>query len=140
MISVHFYKADSLLGHLVGFFGKTEYVHCAVQIDGKHMIETDAGRHASIVHLHKKADEIIFLPDIDEKAVLTRFNELVGADYDYGGVFAIKNIGKENKKKYTCVELSMAVMFGFCQNIKPDSFRLTVLNIRSGSDLHCQNT
>ena len=121
MISVHFYKADSLLGRLVSFFGRTSYVHCAMQIDGKHIIETDAFKRAQIVHLHKRPDEIVW-DTINEKLVLSTFNYYINAEYDYGAISEFLKIGKQNSRKLTCVELCMVLLQKQPKNITPDEF------------------
>lgn len=120
MVSVHFYKAKSLVGRIVQFFLQGTYVHCAIQVDGKHIIETDALKRAGISHVYQSADDIIILRDVCEKAVLERFNLIQNKNYDYAGAFAIKGWAKDDINRYTCVELTLKLLGLPVINITPD--------------------
>ena len=82
MISVHFYKSSNLLGRLVNLFGQTEYVHVALQIDSRHIIETDFRKQVAMNHIKQKSSMILYF-DMDERI----------ADEEVG--YIIENLIKE---------------------------------------------
>jgi hypothetical protein len=128
MVSVHFYEAKTFLGKLVNLFGQTEYVHCSVQIDSKHIIETSFNGRVLMGHIKETPSTTLYfdMSEKEEKYLLTKFNNLVGAKYDNPaiGSFVLKFF-KQNPKKYTCVELACELLesIGFKfedKNITPD--------------------
>jgi len=121
MVSVHFYKAKSFLGKVVQFFLNGTYVHCAIQIDGKHIIETDAFKRVSLDHLYQVPDEVVWI-EIDEKQVLTRFNTVMNTPYDYSGSLEFIGLGKQRQTHMTCVELCMYLLGKEPFNLSPDGF------------------
>jgi len=145
MISVHFYKADSLLGRLVNLFGQTEYVHCAVQIDSKHIIETDFGGKVSLIHTKKCPSMTLYfdMNEKEEKYLLTKFNNLVGAKYDNQAIGSfLSKLFKQNSKKFTCVELACEILesVGFKfedKNMKPDEL-YEYLTLCNGRAIRCR--
>lgn len=121
MVSVHFYKAKSFLGRVVQFFLRGTYVHCAIQVDGKHIIEVDAFKRIGIYHLYQAPDNVIWV-EVDEKAILTRFNLIMNTPYDFHGALEFIGLAKQNKANVTCVELCMYLLYGKSENISPDGF------------------
>lgn len=129
MISVHFYRANTFLGYLVRLFGQTEFVHCALQIDGKHVIETDFGGKVKLHHIDKKPSERLFfeLSDEMETLLLTKFNSLMNSKYDTTAIWGfLLHIFKQNPDRFTCVELVCELLeacgFQFEEkNIRPDA-------------------
>jgi hypothetical protein len=146
MISVHFYKADSFLGRLVNLFGQTEYVHCAVQIDSKHVIETDFGGKVSMIHTKMCPTTTLYfdMNEQEEKYILTKFNNLVGAKYDNQAIGSfLSRLFKQDSKKFTCVELACELLesVGFkfeYKNLKPDEL-YEYLSLCNGKAIRCRN-
>lgn len=63
---------------------------------------------------------MVILRDICEKHVLERFNLIQNKNYDYAGAFAIKGWAKQDKSKFTCVELCLYLLGMEDQNLTPD--------------------
>jgi hypothetical protein len=129
MVSVHFYTAKSFVGRVVQFFLRGTYVHCAIQVDGKHIIETDAFKRVSLCHLYQVPDKVVWV-DVEVKDVMTRFNEIMNAPYDYGGALALIGIGKQCAALPTCVELATFLLKVDCGNIKPDQLYQVLQNFK----------
>lgn len=121
MVSVHFYKANTFLGKVVQFFLKGEFVHCAIQVDGKHVIETDAFKRPTMEHIYQIPNQTIWL-DVKEKDVLSRFNEIMTHPYDYGGALSLVGLGSQDPQKVFCVELCYYLLFGEFGYMTPDDF------------------
>lgn len=137
MVSVHFYKAKTPLGRFVQFFIRGTYVHCAIQVDGKHIIETDAFKRVSLCHLYQVPDNVIWV-DVDEKEVLTRFNAIMNTPYDYGGALALIGIWKQNASLPTCVELAAFLLEINTGNMTPDQLYKNL--ITRGGKRHEEST
>lgn len=134
MVSVHFYKAKSFVGRVVQLFLQGTYVHCAVQVDGKHIIETDAFKRVSLTHLYQVPDKVLWVP-ADETAVLTRFNVVMNAPYDYSGALALIGLGKQRRTHMTCVELCLCLLGMEIGNITPDQLLILLNNTKDDDTL-----